>query len=119
MVTRNAFLSDRETAPPEGPAGTSPGVEAAGSLRREGGLGCSGWARLAVSLLILLCVVYFIAPILPARFAPMRDFAAVVDETGITPGALFYTDVPQSSAAELHNRDALRYGGRAPARPDE
>jgi len=33
----------------------------------------------------------------------------VVQETDIMPGALFYTNVPQSSEAYTHNRDAIRY----------
>jgi hypothetical protein len=39
----------------------------------------------------------------------LREYARVVEETGIMPGALFYTDIPQSIEAEFNNRDAIRY----------
>jgi hypothetical protein len=32
-----------------------------------------------------------------------------VERTGIIPGALYYTDVPQSTDAEVNNRDAVRF----------
>ena len=65
--------------------------------------------RLLIALALLLGVVNVLAPLPVAHFGPMRDYAAVVDETGVKPGALFYTDVPQSSAAEMHNRDTIRH----------
>jgi hypothetical protein len=77
----------------------------------------SGTARLILCLIVLLVIVYGIAPLPPACFGPMRDFAAVVDETGITPGALYYTDIPQSTDAEMRHRDALRYGKSQKAYP--
>jgi hypothetical protein len=69
----------------------------------------AGLARLIAALAALFFVVYVIAPLPVAHFAPLRDYAAVVDETGIKPGALYYTDVPQSSIAEMHNRGTIRH----------
>ena len=57
----------------------------------------------------LLLVMYVLAPLAVEHIAPLKQYARVVDETGITPGALYYTDVPQSTDAEMNNRDALRY----------
>lgn len=54
-------------------------------------------------------VLYLVTPIFVESFPPLREYARVVEETGIMPGALFYTDIPQSIEAEFNNRDAIRY----------
>lgn len=43
------------------------------------------------------------------HFGPMRDYARVVRDTGIAPGALYYSDVAQTNDAEMNNRDGIRY----------
>ena len=72
----------------------------------------SFWKRarcLLVALAALFCVIYGLAPLPLEFFAPLREYARVVDDTGIAPGALYYTDVPQSNEAEMNNRDSIRY----------
>jgi len=65
--------------------------------------------RLAVALAALWLIVYVLAPFPVEHYGPMRDYAKVVDRTGITPGALYYNDVDQSLDAETNNRDAIRF----------
>lgn len=57
----------------------------------------------------LIIVIYVLAPFGVEHIAPLKEYARIVDETGIVPGALYYTDIPQSADAEMNNRDALRY----------
>ena len=66
------------------------------------------WLRLGMAG-FFLWVLYLITPILFESIPPLREFNQIVQETDIMPGALFYTNVPQSSEAYTHNRDALRY----------
>jgi hypothetical protein len=65
--------------------------------------------RLCVSLGVLLLIMYVIAPFLVEHIAPFRKYAQTVEETGIMPGALYYTDVPQSTDAEVNNRNTIRF----------
>ena len=58
---------------------------------------------------LFLWALYVVTPIFFEAFPPLREFNQVVQETDIMPGALFYTNVPQSSEAYTHNRDAIRY----------
>jgi hypothetical protein len=67
------------------------------------------WLRLAVALAALALFVRFIAPVPIEYIGPWKEYAAVVRQTGINPGALYYTDIDQSTEAEMHNRDSLRY----------
>lgn len=53
--------------------------------------------------------MYIIGPFLVNNIARFKEYAQTVDETGITPGALYYTDVPQTQDAEANNRDAIRF----------
>ena len=72
----------------------------------------SPWQRLlrfSVAMGLLLLVMYVIAPFLVSHIAPFEQYARTVDETGIIPGALYYTDVPQASDAEANNRNAIRF----------
>lgn len=62
-----------------------------------------------IFLALLLLILYVLAPLPVKYFSPMRDYAAVVDETGIMPGALYYNDVPQTRDAEVNNRDSIRF----------
>ena len=71
--------------------------------------------RLAAVLAVFLLIVYVLAPLPLAHFGPLREYDAVIQETGIRPGALYYTDVPQSAEAELHNRHTIRYFSNKPA----
>jgi hypothetical protein len=65
--------------------------------------------RLGLALAVLLVVVYVLAPLPLQHFGPMRVYDQVVQETGITPGVLFYSEVPQTRDAEMNNRDSIRY----------
>lgn len=69
--------------------------------------------RRLMSLLVALgglwLVMYVIAPFMVENIKPFREYAQTVDETGIIPGALYYTDVPQSQEAEVNNRNAIRF----------
>ena len=68
-----------------------------------------GLLRLCLALGLLGFIVYVLAP-LAIDFLPLlRDYDRVVRETGITPGALFYSDVPQTVDGEFNNRDAIRF----------
>jgi hypothetical protein len=71
-----------------------------------------GLVRLCLALAALWAVIQALAPLPVEHFAPVRDYARVVGETGIAPGALYYTDVAQSSDAEMNNRDSIRYRAR-------
>lgn len=65
--------------------------------------------RLALAMGVLWLIVEVLAPLPVKHFGPMREYAKVVDRTGITPGALYYNDVDQSLDAETNNRDAIRF----------
>ncbi|MDR2744924.1 MAG: hypothetical protein LBB66_07015 [Desulfovibrio sp.] len=71
-----------------------------------------GLLRFCLALAALWGVIQVLAPIPVEHFAPMRDYAQVVLDTGIAPGALYYTDVAQSNDAEMSNRDSIRYFAR-------
>lgn len=64
---------------------------------------------------LLLVVAFFLffmhlgSPFLIEHVPGLKTYANAVDETGITPGALYYTDVPQTVDGEMNNRDAIRY----------
>ncbi|MDR1660476.1 MAG: hypothetical protein LBR94_09125 [Desulfovibrio sp.] len=73
--------------------------------------------RFCLALTALWAVIHVLAPIPVEHFAPMRDYAQVVRDTGIAPGALYYTDVAQSSDAEMNNRDSIRYVARRSVGP--
>ncbi|MDR2056218.1 MAG: hypothetical protein LBQ10_10185 [Desulfovibrio sp.] len=76
-----------------------------------------GILRFCFALTALWAVIHVLAPVPVEYFAPMRDYAQVVRDTGITPGALYYTDVTQSNDAEMNNRDSLRYFARRSVGP--
>lgn len=65
--------------------------------------------RLCLAVGGLLLIMHVIAPFLVNSIKPFRKYADTVEETGIIPGALYYTDIPQSVDAEVNNRDAIRY----------
>ena len=65
--------------------------------------------RLALALACLWFVMYVLAPLPVEHFEPMRTFARAARENDITPGSLYYTDVPVSTQAEMSNRDTIRY----------
>jgi hypothetical protein len=73
--------------------------------------------RLCLALGALLLVMYVVAPFLVENIPAFQKYAQTVERTGIIPGALYYTDVPQSSDAEMNNRDAVRF--LAPGRGKE
>lgn len=64
--------------------------------------------RLGLALGFLVLLVY-LTPFIIHSIPPLREYARVVDETGIMPGVLFYTDVPQTVDGEFNNRDAIRF----------
>ena len=68
-----------------------------------------GFIRLCLALAALWAVIQVLATIPVEHFAPGRAYARVVRDTGIAPGALYYTDVAQSTDAEMNNRDSIRY----------
>ncbi len=67
--------------------------------------------RLALAVSIVLLFVFVFAPFVIRHFPPMREFAQAVKEKDQNPGALYYTDVPDSTAAELHTRSTVRFFG--------
>ncbi|MDR3176555.1 MAG: hypothetical protein LBU06_08500 [Desulfovibrio sp.] len=69
--------------------------------------------RLCLALGALTFVMYVLAPLAIALLPPLRDYDRVVRETGIMPGALYYSDVPQTVDGEFNNRDAIRFRVRA------
>ena len=69
-------------------------------------------ARLGLGLLILWVVVYVLAPLPVEHFGPMQTFAKAARENNIHPGAVYYTDVPDSTAAEMHNRATVRFSSQ-------
>lgn len=75
--------------------------------------------RLAVTLAVFWFIVYVVAPIPVRYFAPLRNYAEVVEQTGINPGALYYSDVAESLDSEINNRDAIRFFVTNPSKPDK
>jgi hypothetical protein len=69
----------------------------------------NGLPRLILALGVLILIMYVLAPMAIRVFPPLRDYAHVVNETGIMPGALYYSDVPQTVDGEFNNRDAIRF----------
>ena len=68
-----------------------------------------GMPRLILALGVLALIMYVLAPLMIRTLPPLRDYAHVVNETGIMPGALYYSDVPQTVDSEFNNRDAIRF----------
>ena len=75
--------------------------------------------RFALALAIFWFIVFVVAPIPVKYFAPLRNYAKIVDQTGIKPGALYYSDVAQSLDSEINNRDAIRFFVTNRAKPDK
>lgn len=67
-----------------------------------------GLARLCCALAVLAALIW-LTPYLVESFKPLREYQRVLDETGIRPGALYYSDVPQTVDGEFNNRDAIKY----------
>lgn len=65
--------------------------------------------RFAVAVAVLIAVMQ-LTPYLVRAIPALNEYNRVLDETGITPGVLFYNDVPQTRDGEINNRDAIRYG---------
>ena len=65
--------------------------------------------RLCIALAAMWLLMHVVTPKLVELVPPVRDYANIVHETGIMPGALFYTDVPQTMDAIYNNRDAIRF----------
>lgn len=66
-------------------------------------------SRLCLALGVLAFIVYILAPLAATSLPLLRDYDRVVKETGIRPGALYYSDVPQTVDGEFNNRDAIRF----------
>lgn len=67
-----------------------------------------GLARLCCAVAFLAALIW-LTPYLVAAFGPLREYNRVLEETGIRPGALYYSDVPQTVDGEFNNRDAIKY----------
>ncbi|MDL2279405.1 hypothetical protein LJC15_01910, partial [Desulfovibrio sp. OttesenSCG-928-G11] len=67
-----------------------------------------GIARLCCAVAFLAALIW-LTPYLVAAFGPLREYNRVLEETDIRPGALYYSDVPQTVDGEFNNRDAIRY----------
>lgn len=67
--------------------------------------------RLAVGIGVLVAVMQ-LTPYLIRAIPALDEYSRVLDETGITPGVLFYNDVPQTRDGEINNRDAIKYGAK-------
>ncbi len=64
--------------------------------------------RLAVALGCLWIVVFVLAPLAIEHFPPMRHYSQQADKYDLHPGALYYNDVPTTSAGEANSRQAVR-----------
>lgn len=71
--------------------------------------------RFAVGLGVLIAIMQ-LTPWLVRAIPPLQEYNRVLDETGITPGVLFYNDVAQTRDGEINNRDAIKYGVKHSAR---
>lgn len=60
----------------------------------------------AVGALWLVAAV--LNPFLEERIPAWKHFTHVVEEQGLDPGALYYTNVPQTQEAEAHMRQAVK-----------
>lgn len=65
--------------------------------------------RLGLCLLLIWAVLWGLTPLLVARIPALAHYGDVALEHNIQPGALYYTDVPVSGAAEQNNRDTVRF----------
>lgn len=76
------------------------------------------WRRLArLGLCVFAAWVFFwvLTPLIVAHCPPLARYGKLCDDNDITPGALYYSDVPVTVDAEQNNRDTVRYlphGGR-------
>ena len=66
------------------------------------------WLRFGTGV-FLIWVLYLVSPAFFNAFAPLRAFNQIVQETDIMPGAMFYTNIPQSTEAMIHTRSTIRY----------
>ena len=65
--------------------------------------------RLGACLLAIWLFLWVLTPIIVAHWPAMARYGEVAQEYNITPGALYYTDVPVSADAERNNRDTVRF----------
>lgn len=69
----------------------------------------SALLRLGACLFITWLFLWVLTPIIVAHCPPLARYGEVAQEYNITPGALYYTDVPVSADAERNNRDTVRF----------
>jgi len=66
------------------------------------------WARFLAGVLLILVFAFGIIPGVQ-RLGPVREVHDAIQQSGIDPTALFYTESEVSSEAELSIRNALKY----------
>lgn len=65
--------------------------------------------RLGACLLGIWLFLWVLTPIIVAHCPALARYGEVAQEHNISPGALYYTDVPVSADAERNNRDTVRF----------
>lgn len=65
-------------------------------------------SKLGIGLAVLYVIVYVLAPLPIEHFGPMRQYVRGAEALGISPGSLYYTDVPVTADAEAFTRRAVR-----------
>ncbi len=67
------------------------------------------WLKLVLALSAFLLFIFVIIP-LPIKYIPaVKHYVETARENNISPGALYYTDVPVSGAAESNSRNTVRF----------
>lgn len=78
------------------------------TARQETALGAfQRWTRFAIGVAAILVFAFVVIPWLQS-FGTAREIKRVVLEKNIDAGALFYSDIPESSEAEMWIRDSLK-----------
>ncbi|SBV90561.1 hypothetical protein KL86DPRO_10051 [uncultured delta proteobacterium] len=76
----------------------------------------AGFIKLGIGIVILWGMVFHICPAVIEMIPAYKRYADEVERRGIHTGALFYTNVEESTEAEFYVRNALRFPTRpAPA----
>jgi hypothetical protein len=73
----------------------------------------TGFIKLGIGIVILWAMVFHVCPAVIEMIPPYKLYADTAERLGIHTGALFYTNVAESTEAEFYVRNSLRFPTRS------